>query len=149
VLQSGDGNDWLVGAGGNDDLRGGNGVDTAVYFGNPIDYDIRQNEDGTWTVKHVRGAKDEGVDTLTNIEKIQFSGGKIYDLKKGGLTFQTDFALVIDTTGSMGSSIDAVKAQAAALVDAAFASGEMDAQIGVVGFKDETNGEPTSVIEQF
>lgn len=149
ILQSGAGNDFLVGAGGNDTLDGGAGKDTAVYFGNATDYDVRRNTDGSWTVKHVRGDKDEGTDTLKNIEAIQFKGGVVGDLKAKGLSFQTDFAIVIDTTGSMGSSINSVKAQATTLIDALFADGKTDARIGVVGFKDETNGEATSAILQF
>jgi Ca2+-binding RTX toxin-like protein len=149
ILESGGGNDFLFGAGGDDTLRGGAGKDTAVYFGTPLDYDIRKNVDGSWAVRNVRGAKDAGSDRLENVEVVQFDGGKIYDLKKGGLTFQTDFALVIDTTGSMGSSIGSVKTQAASLIDAVFAGGKNDGRIGVVGFKDTTNGEPSSVILPF
>jgi hypothetical protein len=148
-LDSGDGNDFLFGAGGDDKLVGGAGRDTAVYFGKSTDYDIRQNSDASWSVRHVRGAKDAGNDTLENIEVIQFDGGKTYDLKKKALTFQTDFALVIDTTGSMGSSIGSVKAQAASLIDAVFAGGNNDGRIGVVAFKDSTNGEPSQVILPF
>jgi Calx-beta domain/Domain of unknown function (DUF4114)/RTX calcium-binding nonapeptide repeat (4 copies) len=148
-LQSGEGNDFLFGAGGNDTLEGGSGKDTAVYFGTPLDYDIKKNLDGSWAVNNVRGAKDAGSDTLKNVEVVQFDGGNTYDLKKNGLTFQTDFALVIDTTGSMGSSIGSVKAQASALIDAVFAGGKNDGRIGVVGFKDTTNGEPSQVILPF
>jgi Calx-beta domain/Domain of unknown function (DUF4114)/RTX calcium-binding nonapeptide repeat (4 copies) len=148
-LQSATGNDFLFGAGGNDTLEGGKGKDTAVYFGTELDYDIKKNLDGSWAVNNVRGAKDAGADTLKNIEVVQFDGGKTYDLKKNGLTFQTDFALVIDTTGSMGSSIGSVKAQASALIDAVFAGGKNDGRIGVVGFKDTTNGEPSQVILPF
>lgn len=149
TLETGGGNDFLFGGGGNDTLSGGAGTDTAVYIGSALDYDIRRNDDGTWAVKHLRGAKDAGSDTLQNMEKIQFDGGKVYDLAKHGMTFQTDFALVIDTTGSMGSSINSVKAQANALIDAAFGGGTADARIGVVGFKDTTNGEPSSIILPF
>lgn len=149
TLESGAGNDFLFGAGGNDTLDGGADKDTAVYTGTALDYDIRQNKDGSWAVRHVRGAKDEGTDTLKNIEVVQFKDGVNYELKKHGLTFQTDFALVIDTTGSMGSSIGSVKAQATALLDAAFANGKADARIGVVGFKDTTIGEASSVILKF
>jgi Ca2+-binding RTX toxin-like protein len=154
TLESGSGDDFLFGAGGDDILRGGSGKDTAVYFGSPLDYDVRKNNDGSWSVRNVRGAKDAGGDRLENIESIQFDGDtastkKTYDLKKGGLTFQTDFALVIDTTGSMGSSIGSVKAQANSLIDAVFAGGKNDGRIGVVGFKDTTNGEPSSVILPF
>jgi hypothetical protein len=153
ILQSGFGSDFLFGAGGNDQLFGGVGIDTAVYKGSPLDYDIRKNEDGTWTVRHARGTKDAGTDTLTNIETVQFdaSGGghQSFQLQKKGLTFQTDFAIVVDTTGSMDSSINSVKSVATELVEAAFAGGNADARIGVVTFKDVTNGEPSEVVLPF
>ncbi|MEG5081298.1 MULTISPECIES: Ig-like domain-containing protein [unclassified Microcoleus] len=149
TLLSGDGNDFLFGAGGNDTLSGGAGTDTGVYFGKETDYDIQKNSDGSWSVSHARGAKDAGSDTLRNVEFLQFDGGKTYKLAKGGLTFQTDFALVIDTTGSMGSSIGSVKAQASSLIDAVFAGGKNDGRIGVVGFKDSISGEPSQVILPF
>lgn len=149
ILQSSDGNDFLFGAGGNDELNGGAGRDTGVYFGTPLDYDIRKNSDGSWSVRNVRGAKDAGSDTLKNVEVVQFDGGQTYELKKAGLSFQTDFALVIDTTGSMATSIDRVKTQASSLIDAVFAGGKNDGRVGVVGFKDTTIGEPSQVILPF
>lgn len=148
-LQSGDGNDFLFGAGGNDMLNGGNGTDTAVLTGRPTDYDVRLNANGTWTSRHVRGAHNEGNDTFTNLERVQFEGGQTFNLARNGLTFQTDFAFVIDTTGSMFDDIDAVKASAAGIVNALFAGNTIDARIGIVGFKDNTIGEPTSVILPF
>jgi hypothetical protein len=149
ILWSNDGNDFLFSTSGNDELDGGAGRDTAVYSGTPLDYDIWKKSDGSWSVRNVRGAKDAGSDTLKNIEVVQFDNGKTYELKKAGLTFQTDFALVIDTTGSMYSSIASVKAQASSLVDAVFADNQNDGRIGVVGFKDTTNGEPSEVILPF
>lgn len=149
ILQSSDGNDFLFGAGADDELNGGAGTDTGVYFGTQADYDIQKNSDGSWSVRNARGAKDAGSDTLKNVEFVQFDGGQTYKLARGGLTFQTDFALVIDTTGSMGSSIGRVKAQASSLIDAVFAGGKNDGRIGVVGYKDTANGEPSSVILPF
>jgi hypothetical protein len=159
-LLGGEGMDELFGAGGDDVLYGGDGIDTAYYRGDSLDYDIFKNQSGTWTVRHVRGTKDSGSDLLIDIERISFvdqtkgetwfiSGGKKFDLATNGITFQTDFALVIDTTGSMGSSINSVKAQSAALIDAVFAGGKNDGRIAVVGFKDVANGEPSQVILPF
>jgi Ca2+-binding RTX toxin-like protein len=139
TLQSGHGNDFLFGAGGNDELNGGTGKDTGVYFGTALDYDIRRNsEDGSWSVRNVRGAKDAGSDILKNVEVVQFDDGKTYNLKKAGLTFQTDLAFVIDTTGSMTPSIAGVKTDASKIINAVFAGDAKDARIGVVGFKDTT-----------
>jgi Ca2+-binding RTX toxin-like protein len=150
TLQSSHGNDFLFGAGGNDELNGGIGGDTAVYFGRQLDYDIRRNsEDTSWSVRNVRGAKDAGSDTLKNVEFLQFDDGK-YDIRKAGsLTFQTDIAFVIDTTGSMTPSIGGVKARASEIINKIFADGK-DGRIGVVGFKDNTiPGEASRVILPF
>ena len=133
-LDGGAGDDLFAGNGGNDTMNGGDGTDTAIYQGSALDYDIRLAADGSWIIKNVRGAKTDGNDTLLNIEKARFSDGT-FDLKAHGLKFQTDFALVIDNTGSMGSSIGSVKTQAAALLDAAFANGKADARVGVVTFQ--------------
>jgi len=101
----------------------------------------------------VRGTENAGSDTLANIETLQFDteggGHQTYKLQKSGLTFQTDFAIVVDTTGSMVDDIAGVKGVAADLVDAAFADGTADARIGVVTFKDLTIGEPTEVVLPF
>ncbi|MEI6651068.1 MAG: DUF4347 domain-containing protein [Chlorobiaceae bacterium] len=153
LLQSGSGDDFLFGAGGNDRLYGGSGIDTSIYFGSPLDYDIRKNIDGTWSVGNVRGGEDSGLDTLVNIEAIQFDddqgGHQTYRLQRSGLTFQTDFAIVVDTTGSMYDDIASVQGVAGDLVNAAFAGGTVDARIGVVTFKDLSIGEPTEVVLPF
>ena len=65
------------------------------------------------------------------------------------MTYQTDFAFVIDTTGSMGDDIGAVKSQGSTIINALFADDKRDARIGIVGFKDTTIGEPTSIILRF
>lgn len=149
-LDGGAGNDFLFGNGGNDALEGGDGRDTGVAVGKPIDYDVRLNADGSsWTVRHVRGAVTEGTDNYTNIEQIQFEGGTTFNLTKGGLTYQTDFAFVVDTTGSMSDDIAAVQSAANSVIDSLFASGTIDARIGVVSFKDNTIGEPTQIVLPF
>lgn len=150
TLETGQGNDFLFGAAGDDVLRGGDGRDTGIFLGdNPADYDVRKNADGSWTVRHVRGAASEGTDRLENVEVLQFNQTRTFDLKKNGLTFQTDFAFVIDTTGSMGDDIGAVKAQATTILNALFANNRVDAQVGVVSFKDTTNGEPSRILLPF
>jgi urease beta subunit len=58
----------IVSALGNDSINGGDGTDTVVYSGKSTAYTVTDNHNGTFTVK---GA--EGTDTLTSVEKIQFS----------------------------------------------------------------------------
>lgn len=149
IIYTGIRDDIIKGGVGDDELFGSDGIDTAVFSGKPADYDIFLNDDGTWTSRHIRGDADEGIDTLTNVEMVEFEGGQKFSLQNNGLTFQTDFAFVVDQTGSMSDDIAAVKASATALIDALFAGDATDARIGVVGFRDNTIGEPTQVFLPF
>ncbi|MCK1709732.1 MULTISPECIES: Ig-like domain-containing protein [unclassified Bradyrhizobium] len=140
------GNDVLNGKGGDDFLDGGADADTAVFSGKPGDYNIVHNTNNTWTFSEVRGDKVDGTDQLNNIEFAQFGDGQKFALTKDGIKSQTDFAFVIDTTGSMGSSIGAVKAQATAILGKLFGTTDnpIDAHVGIVGFKDP--GEVTGLL---
>lgn len=60
-------NNTLTGGAGNDSLIGDAGIDTAIFSGVRAAYSLLKNTD-TWTV-----AGPDGTDTLTGIEKIQFS----------------------------------------------------------------------------
>lgn len=71
-LSGGEGDDILTGGGGDDVLDGGLGTNTAVYSGLRSAYVIT-NVGVSWTVDDLRGAKPDGVDTLTNIRFVQFS----------------------------------------------------------------------------
>ncbi len=143
TLNGGEGNDILIGGTGDDVLDGGDGVDTAVFKGKAIDYKIVHNADDSYTISHVRGGKTEGSDTLKSIENVKFDD-KSFALAVNSVTTQNDFALVIDTTGSMSPYINAVKAKMAAIVDRLLDAGTVDAQISLVGFKDP--GETTTIL---
>ena len=83
VLREGDeiafgyaGKDSIEGGAGNDTIDGGAGSDTAVFRDTYESYTLTYNDDGSLTVKHNPSSSeqiDEGIDTLTNIEKLQFS----------------------------------------------------------------------------
>lgn len=66
------GNDTLIGGGGNDMLDGGAGFDRARYFGNRTDFTITRSG-ATLTITDTRG--QEGTDTLTSIEQLEFTDG--------------------------------------------------------------------------
>jgi len=66
VISGGGGNDTLTGGAGNDTLDGGAGADTAVYSGERAGYTIPGAASGTVT-------GPDGTDTLSNIERYQFS----------------------------------------------------------------------------
>lgn len=64
----------LSGLGGNDAIDGGSGMDTAVYVGNRANFTISATTGG-FTVTDKAGA--EGVDTLANVERIQFADATV------------------------------------------------------------------------
>ncbi len=70
------GKDTIEGGAGNDVIDGGTGVDTAIYKDSSSAYTLTTNDDGTVSVVHSSpsdGATDEGSDTLTSIEKMEFT----------------------------------------------------------------------------
>ncbi len=52
-------------------------IDTAVFSGLFIEYNIVTNPDGSITVTHLLGAGTDGTDTLRNIEAFQFADGTV------------------------------------------------------------------------
>ena len=62
----------FTGGGGNDAIDGLGGTNTAIYCGNASDYQYGQNADGSWTVADLRPGSPDGVDTLKNVEFLQF-----------------------------------------------------------------------------
>ena len=72
-LTGGTGNDVLDGGRGDDILDGGAGTDTAVFNGNAVDFTLTDLGGGTFQLVDDNPADgDEGTDTLTNIEFVQF-----------------------------------------------------------------------------
>jgi probable HAF family extracellular repeat protein len=74
------GDDVLVGNSGNDAIDGGTGINTAVYSGRSTDYRRSQATDGSWTITDLRKDSPDGTDSLTHVQFLQFSDGKIVTL---------------------------------------------------------------------
>lgn len=72
IIEGGAGNDVLQGGAGDDQLIGGDGTDTACYLLDRAQYQITTNNDGSMTVRALSG--DEGIDTLSGIESLEFNG---------------------------------------------------------------------------
>lgn len=74
TIRLGTGDDFVTGGGGNDWIDGGPGWDTAIYVDLRAHYEIAQNDLG-WTVRDLRKDPlgDEGLDTLIGIERLVFA----------------------------------------------------------------------------
>ncbi len=70
-LYGGIGDDYLIGGSGNDQLNGGAGNDVAVYQGTRAQYQVTSTG-GVYTVTDTVANRD-GTDTLSGVERIQFS----------------------------------------------------------------------------
>ncbi|MBI2236024.1 MAG: tandem-95 repeat protein [Magnetospirillum sp.] len=82
-LTGGSGADIFTGGAGNDRIEGGAGADKAVFHGSMADYKISLGG-GTITVQDMNAADgDDGTDTLTGIETLEFSGGKTLTVGTG------------------------------------------------------------------
>ncbi|WP_420349549.1 right-handed parallel beta-helix repeat-containing protein [Pelagibius sp.] len=70
--------DYFFGGGGNDTITGDDGEDTAAYFGERLDFDISGDSEGGVTVTDGNANDgDEGSDSLSDIETLQFSDGTV------------------------------------------------------------------------
>ncbi|KQW82959.1 calcium-binding protein [Brevundimonas sp. Root1279] len=72
-------NDVLAGRGGNDNLFGGSGIDTAVLLGLQADYTITPLAGGRFTITDTVAGRD-GTDTLDGVEQIRFFNGVVLTL---------------------------------------------------------------------
>jgi len=96
------GKDSIEGGAGNDIIDGGSGLDTAIYKDSSSAYTLTANDDGTVSVLHSSPSEnfiDEGTDTLTSIEKMQFSDKT---LSKTSLKYQLS-----ETLDSLQNSLSA------------------------------------------
>jgi Ca2+-binding RTX toxin-like protein len=84
AVSAGDGADLIFGDEGDDGIDGGDGFDTAFYAGAIEDYDIVEILDGENNVVGFASVADtnaadgdEGSDTLTSIERLEFADGAL------------------------------------------------------------------------
>ncbi|MDZ4251029.1 MAG: M10 family metallopeptidase C-terminal domain-containing protein [Sulfuritalea sp.] len=77
TLSGGSGNDALTGGTGNDTLDGGSGSDNAIYSGAMAGYQVGLNASNQIIVTDIDPIDgDEGIDTLTTMESVQFADGE-------------------------------------------------------------------------
>jgi hypothetical protein len=79
-------NNQLTGGGGADFCDGGTGLDMAIYTGTYASYAVAHQTNGSFLVADSVSSRD-GTDTLTNVERVQFS----------------DYNVALDTDSSNGA----------------------------------------------
>ncbi|UPJ41119.1 VCBS domain-containing protein [Bradyrhizobium sp. 40] len=98
----------FVGGGGNDAIDGGAGGDVAIYNNGRGAYSVAINAAGVVTVSDLTANRD-GVDTLTNVEMLQFTNSNVLvasgsqaapiDLSDGRLFFNAGANPLVSVTG--------------------------------------------------
>nr|WP_029897954.1 hypothetical protein [Desulfohalovibrio reitneri] len=83
TLKGGEGDDLLTGGQGDDILEGGAGTDRAVFSGRQDQYEIVEHDDGSLSVRDLRGDGD-GEDTLRGVEELEFADGRFDAFGAGG-----------------------------------------------------------------
>jgi Ca2+-binding RTX toxin-like protein len=91
TLDGGAGNDLITGGGGNDAINGGSGIDMAIFTGAFKGYKLSI---GSSFVQIITDTTTDGIDTLTNIERLTFS----------------DKSIAIDLYGNAGSTAKVIGA---------------------------------------
>ncbi|MGO4525212.1 hypothetical protein AB4097_10165 [Microvirga sp. 2MCAF35] len=99
--------DRLVGGIGNDVLSGGDGTDIAVFAASFSSYDIVRQADGSCTVTDRRrdSADNEGTDTLTGIEYLQFADRTIAVATNSAPTSVSLSSTLVDGDAPVGTLI--------------------------------------------
>jgi hypothetical protein len=77
VLKGDSADNQFTGDAGNDSIEGGGGRDTAVYTGSRNQYSLLKRADRVVTVTDNRSGASDGVDTLSNVEVLQFSDSQV------------------------------------------------------------------------
>lgn len=126
-----DGTDNITGGGGNDVIDGREQQDISIYSGSYDEYKIEFQQDGTVRITDSVEGRD-GTDTLTSVEYAQFSD------KTVNLQPAQDIVFVVDTTGSMGGDIAAVRNSALEIIEAIFNpdNGLLNSRVALIGFND-------------
>jgi len=148
-LKLGGGNDEVMGGTGDDRIDAGAGADVMSYAAASTNFSWSRNGDGSWTVRDLRPAGGEGVDTLINVESLKFSDKtvslKVSDAQiavdailrggNGATAADLDTRIAAGTLTASAAIAEVVKAAAAttsvASLSYQFFTGKVPSQVGV------------------
>ena len=77
ILTGNDGNDTFIGREGDDEIHGDGGTDTLVLSGNQADYTVTAIAGGFTVEDNVAGDGDDGLDTVYDLEFLQYADGTV------------------------------------------------------------------------
>ena len=144
------GNDILEGGGGNDILDGGTGTNTAEFSGALSNYSIAASG-SEWIVTDLRPSSPDGVDTLVNIQSLQFSDQTVPPSASSGTIISpvivTAFQNVLRLTVPSGSALTLENALSAQLTSGQIAP--LNAASQIVAFAVGTSSVATLSYEFF
>ncbi len=104
-LDGGAGDDILQGGGGKDVLIGGTGTDTAIFTGQRSDYEIIENDDGSYLITDLRDGSPDGQDLIRDVEILSFADGEVSIEAALDTVAETPELTVSDASGSEDEAI--------------------------------------------
>ncbi len=137
LVGGGDG-DTLVGGGGNDTIDGGSGTDTASFAGNASDYGISISGSTVTVTDNNVTDGDDGTDTVTTVEVLDFAGGNVLIVGAGG------FATIQEAVNAAGNG-DTILIAEGTYVEQVQIDGKSD--LTLIGVGEVTIKAPADVIE--
>ncbi len=138
TLVGGGGGDTLVGGGGNDTINGGSGTDTASFAGNASDYGISISGSTVTVTDNNVTDGDDGTDTVTTVEVLDFAGGNVLIVGAGG------FATIQEAVNAAGNG-DTILIAEGTYVEQVQIDGKSD--LTLIGVGEVTIKAPADVIE--
>jgi Ca2+-binding RTX toxin-like protein len=138
TLDGGSGNDTLQGSGGNDFLGGGAGFDTALFAGKLAEYEVTATNGVTTVVDLEPVAQgNDGVDTLENVETLQFADLTLSVIDVLELSDNSN-TLLVRGGGGDGACIGAGWTQAAAGGSSGDGTSTIDGHVFQIYTSDQT-----------
>ena len=106
LIIGGDGDDTLTGLGGTDDLRGGAGIDTAVFGGTAAGHVLQTFRGKLQVLDTDLSDGNDGTDTLTGIERVRFADGTIQSVVSPIVLDLGGAGIALTSTDRSGAAFD-------------------------------------------
>jgi Ca2+-binding RTX toxin-like protein len=144
TVAGGLGADTLGGGPGNDKIDGGAGVDVAVYGAAAASYSLVFQQ-GAWVVTDLRAGAPDGTDTLTTVERLNFTD-KVVDLTATDHATDVAAAAVLRSSQLFGPSVLVANglATAASVVSQMVQAAQATTSVATMAYEFFTGKAPSS-----